>query len=89
MAVEKLTFEMNAVGNAVPEMKKVQTQLGNVNKSMRNATVASVDRPTSAQRVLPITSGLTVHALTLAPKAAFSQHQRRPSLVRTGRVRVR
>ena len=34
MAVEKLTFEMNAVGNAVPEMKKVQNQLGKVNQSM-------------------------------------------------------
>ena len=38
MAVEKLTFEMNAVGNAVPEMKKVQTQLGNVSKSMAVAS---------------------------------------------------
>ena len=34
MAVEKLTFEMNAVGNAVPEMKKVQNQLGKVNQTM-------------------------------------------------------
>jgi len=34
MAVEKLTFEMNAVGNAVPEMQKVQQQLGRVNKAM-------------------------------------------------------
>lgn len=38
MAVEKLTFEMNAVGNAVPEMKKVQAQLGGVSKSMNQAT---------------------------------------------------
>ena len=38
MAVEKLTFEMNAVGNAVPEMKKVQQQLGSVNSSMQRST---------------------------------------------------
>lgn len=38
MAVEKLTFEMNAVGNAVPEMKKVQAQLGQVSRSMTTAT---------------------------------------------------
>lgn len=38
MAVEKLTFEMNAVGNAVPEMKKVQQQLGRVNQTMKQAT---------------------------------------------------
>ena len=40
MAVEKLTFEMNAVGNAVPEMKKVQAQLGSVSKQMKHSTVA-------------------------------------------------
>lgn len=40
MAVEKLTFEMNAVGNAVPEMKKVQAQLGNVSQKMNQATSA-------------------------------------------------
>jgi hypothetical protein len=39
MAVEKLTFEMNAVGNAVPEMKKVQSQLGNVSKQMQRSNV--------------------------------------------------
>ena len=37
-AIEKLTFEMNAVGNAVPQMKAVQAQLGNVSKSMNAAT---------------------------------------------------
>lgn len=41
MAVEKLTFEMNAVGNAVPEMKKVQTQLAGVNSTMEKATAVT------------------------------------------------
>ena len=38
MANEKLTFEMNAVGNAVPEMKKVQAQLGSLDKTMSKST---------------------------------------------------
>ena len=38
MATEKLTFEMNAVGNAVPEMKKVQAQLGSLDKTMMKST---------------------------------------------------
>ena len=38
MAVEKLTFEMNAVGNAVPEMKKVQAQLGSLDQTMNKST---------------------------------------------------
>jgi len=38
MAVERLTFEMNAVGNAVPEMKKVQTQLRNVDRTIQRST---------------------------------------------------
>ena len=38
MATEKLTFEMNAVGNAVPEMKKVQAQLGSLDKTMTKST---------------------------------------------------
>jgi hypothetical protein len=51
MAVEKLTFEMNAVGNAVPEMKKVQAQLGNVSKSMTMAT-AGLQKHANANRAL-------------------------------------
>ena len=61
-------------------------------RAMPNATVTSVDRherSACAVRVLPITSGSTVHALTLAPGAALSRQQRRPSLVQTKRVRVR
>ncbi len=38
MAVEKLTFEMNAVGNAVPAMKKVQAQLGSLDQTMTRTT---------------------------------------------------
>jgi hypothetical protein len=38
MAVERLTFEMNAVGNAVPEMKKVQNQLRNVDRTIQRST---------------------------------------------------
>ena len=41
MAVERLTFEMNAVGNAVPEMKRVQDQLARVSTGMGRATSAS------------------------------------------------
>jgi hypothetical protein len=33
MAVERLTFEMNAVGNAVPEMKRVQGQLQQLDRA--------------------------------------------------------
>ena len=51
MAVEKLTFEMNAVGNAVPEMQKVQRQIANVNTSMSKAT-ASMTRHANANRGL-------------------------------------
>jgi len=65
MAVEKLTFEMNAVGNAVPEMKKVQTQLGNVNKQMQNATVA-MNRQRAAGSVLARSNRSLVNGLGMA-----------------------
>lgn len=35
MATEKLTFEMNAVGNAVPEMKKAQAQVQRLGKTIQ------------------------------------------------------
>lgn len=38
MAVERLTFEMNAVGNAVPEMKRVQGQLQQIDRSVQRST---------------------------------------------------
>ncbi len=38
MAVEKLTFEMNAVGNAVPQMQQVQKQLTAVNSRLQVAS---------------------------------------------------
>jgi len=61
MAVEKLTFEMNAVGNAVPEMKKVQTQLGHVSKQMQTAT-SSMRTHASAGRMVARSQGnLTRH----------------------------
>jgi len=65
MAVEKLTFEMNAVGNAVPEMKKVQSQLGNVSKSMRNATVA-IHQQRAAGSVLARSNRSLVNGLGMA-----------------------
>ena len=40
MAVERLTFEMNAVGNAVPEMKRVQGQLQQIDRTMTRSTRA-------------------------------------------------
>ena len=61
MAVEKLTFEMIAVGNAVPEMKKVQTQLGHVSKQMQTAT-SSMRTHASAGRMVARSQGnLTRH----------------------------
>lgn len=38
MAVEKLTFEMNATGNAVPQMQQVQKQLTAVNSRLQAAS---------------------------------------------------
>ena len=59
MAVEKLTFEMNAVGNAVPEMKKVQAQLGNVSKSMQTATASMRTHATAGRMVARSQGNLT------------------------------
>ena len=65
MAVEKLTFEMNAVGNAVPEMKKVQTQLGNVSKSMAMAT-SSMRTNAAAGRMVARSQGNLTRNLGMA-----------------------
>jgi len=65
MAVEKLTFEMNAVGNAVPEMKKVQTQLGNVGKSMAMAT-SSMKTNAAASRMVARSQGNLTRNLGMA-----------------------
>ena len=65
MAVEKLTFEMNAVGNAVPEMKKVQRQLGNVSKSMAVAT-SSMKTHAAAGRMVARSQGNLTRNLGMA-----------------------
>tara|TARA_R100000773_G_scaffold31750_1_gene27124 strand:- start:637 stop:2103 length:1467 start_codon:yes stop_codon:yes gene_type:complete len=65
MAVEKLTFEMNAVGNAVPEMKKVQSQLGNVSKSMAMAT-SSMRTNAAAGRMVARSQGNLTRNLGMA-----------------------
>lgn len=65
MAVEKLTFEMNAVGNAVPEMKKVQTQLGHVSKSMAAAT-SSMRTHAAAGRMVARSQGNLTRNLGMA-----------------------
>jgi len=65
MAVEKLTFEMNAVGNAVPEMKKVQKQLGNVGKSMAMAT-SSMKTNAAASRMVARSQGNLTRNLGMA-----------------------
>ena len=65
MAVEKLTFEMNAVGNAVPEMKKVQSQLGNVSKSMAMAT-SSMRTNAAASRMVARSQGNLTRNLGMA-----------------------
>ena len=61
----KLTFEMNAVGNAVPEMKKVQAQLGNVSKSMQTAT-ASMRTHAAAGRMVARSQGNLTRNLGMA-----------------------
>jgi phage-related minor tail protein len=38
MAATDVTFRLNAVGNAVPEMKKVQAQLGNLDQTIIKST---------------------------------------------------
>lgn len=50
MAVQKLTFEMNAVGNAVPEMKKVQAQLGSLDQTMTRTTSRMANQARSVDR---------------------------------------
>lgn len=54
-AIDKFIFEMNAVGNAVPEMKKVEQQLGKVNKAM---TVSSRQMNTHTVAMRKQTSGI-------------------------------
>ena len=65
MAVEKLTFEMNAVGNAVPEMKKVQQQLGRVDQTMKQAT-GSMGRYNAANRNVARAQGNLTRNLGMA-----------------------
>ncbi len=65
MAVEKLTFEMNAVGNAVPEMKKVQQQLGRVDRTMKQAT-GSMGRYNAANRNVARAQGNLTRNLGMA-----------------------
>ena len=65
MAVEKLTFEMNAVGNAVPEMKKVQQQLGRVDRTMKQAT-GSIERYNVANRNVAKAQGNLTRNLGMA-----------------------
>lgn len=50
MAVEKLTFEMNAVGNAVPVMQKTQAQLKSLDNQFKKSSTAmqSYSRATMA-----------------------------------------
>ena len=59
MATERLTFEMNAVGNAVPQMQKVQQQLGNVNRQMTQSTQVMQRHTRATQRVVKSNMGMT------------------------------
>ena len=59
MATERLTFEMNAVGNAVPQMQKVQQQLGNVNRQMTQTTQVMQRHTRATQRVVRSNMGMT------------------------------
>ena len=56
---------MNAVGNAVPEMKKVQTQLGHVSKSMAAAT-SSMRTHAAAGRMVARSQGNLTRNLGMA-----------------------
>ena len=49
MAQTNLTIRMDAVGNAVPEMKKVQAQLGSLDKTMMKST-ANMNRHVSGMQ---------------------------------------
>jgi len=49
MAQTNLTIRMDAVGNAVPEMKKVQAQLGSLDKTMSKST-ANMNRHVSGMQ---------------------------------------
>ena len=59
MATERLTFEMNAVGNAVPQMQKVQQQLGNVNRQMTQTTQVMQRHTRATHQVVRSNMGLT------------------------------
>ena len=59
MATEKLTFQMNAVGNAVPEMQKVQTQLGSLDKTMQKSTANMNRQVRGMQGISKANKGMT------------------------------
>lgn len=64
-AIEKLTFEMNAVGNAVPQMKAVQDQLGRVNSQVAKSSIA-LKQYANTNRALTKTSGNLTRNLGMA-----------------------
>lgn len=65
MAVEKLTFEMNATGNAVPQMQQVQKQLSGLDSRFKKFQQ-------QIARVSMVVGAGLVGALSLATKQAFS-----------------
>ena len=64
-AIDKFVFEMNAVGNAVPEMKKVEQQLGRVSNQVSKSTVA-LKQYANTNRALTKTSGNLTRNLGMA-----------------------
>ena len=64
-AIDKFIFEMNAVGNAVPEMKKVEQQLGRVSNQVSKSNVA-FKQYANTNRALTRTSGNLTRNLGMA-----------------------
>lgn len=64
-AIDKFIFEMNAVGNAVPEMKKVEDQLNKVNKQVSKSSGA-LKQYANANRAVTKTTGNFTRNLGMA-----------------------
>ena len=58
-AIDKFIFEMNAVGNAVPEMKKVEQQLSKVNNQVSKSSVALKQYANTNRAVTKTTGNFT------------------------------
>jgi len=71
MAVERLTFEMNAVGNAVPEMRRVQTQLQQMDRTMQRSTRTMARQVGGMRRFTRGMGGLGLQVQDVAVQASM------------------